>query len=76
MNTPGDMVEAPPVPAPPELVERAEALVKKYNTQCFWFWGPGAKIQSIEDVELVIRQLRDYGNHAAWKEAQELHKCL
>ena len=76
VNTPVDTLEPPPIPAPPELAARAEALVKKYDSQCFWFWGPAAKIKSIEDVELVIRQLRDYGNHGAWKDAQELHKCL
>ena len=28
------------------------------------------------DVAMVIRNLREYGNHKAWKAAQELYKCL
>lgn len=76
MHTPADMVEAPQVPAPPELVERAEALVRKYNSQCFWFRHPDACVASVEDVKLVIQRLREYGNHNAWKDAQELSRCL
>lgn len=70
------MVEPPRIPAPPELVARAEALVKKYGQRCFWFWHPDAAIKYTDDVEMVIRQLREYGNHMAWKDAQELNKCL
>jgi hypothetical protein len=76
VNTSASAIEPPPVPAPPELAARAEELVRKYNSQCFWFWGPHARVESREDVELVIRQLRDYGNHQAWKDAQQLRKCL
>ena len=76
MDTPTDMVEAPPVPAPPELIERAETLVKKYNSQCFWFRHPDARVASIEDVKLVIQRLREYGNHNAWKDAQDLSRYL
>ena len=76
MNAPTGITEPPPVPAPPELAARAEALVRKYGSRCFWFWGPHTRIHSNEDVEMVIRQLRHYGNHAAWKDAQELRKCL
>ena len=70
------IVKPPRIPAPPELVARAEALVRKYDVKCFWFWHPDARVRSIDDVELVIHHLREYGNHEAWKEAQELHKCL
>jgi len=69
-------VEAPRIPAPPALVVRAEALVKKFNSQCFWFRHPDARVKYIDDIELVIHHLREYGNHTAWHEAQELHKCL
>jgi hypothetical protein len=69
-------VEPPRIPAPPELIARAEALVKKFELKCFWFRHPEARVRYIDDVELVIRHLREYGNHEAWKDAQELSKCL
>ena len=64
-----------PTPAPPELVERASALVKKHS-ECFWFWHPDARVRHLEDVRLVIEHLREYGDRRAWREAQELHRCL
>jgi len=68
--------EAPaPTPAPPELCERAMALVKHYP-ECFWFRHPEARIRHIEDVRLVVEHLREYGDRHAWREAQELHRCL
>lgn len=70
------MTEAPRIPAPPELVKRAEALVKEYGGRCFWFRHPEARVRYMDDVELVIHHLREYGNHKAWQAAQELHKCL
>jgi hypothetical protein len=76
MSTLAATVEPPRIPASPELIARAEVLVEKYGQRCFWFWCPDATIKYTEDVEMVIRQLREYGSHEAWKDAQELHKCL
>lgn len=76
MSALATMVEPPRVPAPPELVARAEALAQKYDQRCFWFRHPEATVKYIDDVELVIHHMREYGNHSAWKDAQELHKCL
>jgi hypothetical protein len=76
MSVSAAIVEPPRIPAPPDLVARAEALVKKYDSRCFWFRHPEARVKYMDDVELVIHHLREYGNHEAWKEAQELHKCL
>jgi hypothetical protein len=76
MSTASAIIEPPPIPAPPELVARAEALVRKYHSQCFWFRHPEASVKTMEDVELVIRRLREYGNHDAWNDAQQLLKCL
>lgn len=70
------LAEPPRVPAPPELVARAEALVKKHDQQCFWFRHPEATVDYIEDVAVVIRHLREYGDHEAWRDAQELHQML
>lgn len=74
MSASATVEELPRVPAPPELIERAEALVRKYELQCFWFWHPEARVRYLDDVELVIHHLREYGDHSAWKAAQELHK--
>lgn len=65
----------PPTPAPPELCERAANLVRNYP-ECFWFRHPDARIRHLEDVRLVVEHLREYGGHRAWREAQELNKCL
>ncbi len=62
-------------PAPPDLVARAEALVRRFP-ECFWQWHPDARVRSLADVRLVVRQLRDYGGHDAWLAAQDLNRCL
>ncbi len=51
--------------AAPELVARAEALVRKFP-ECFWFWHPSARIKTIADVRLVAENLRQYGRKPAW----------
>jgi hypothetical protein len=63
-------------PAPPELVAKAEALVREYDVHCFWFRHPEAKVRFIGDVRLVVHHLREYGNWRAWRAAQELQRCL
>jgi hypothetical protein len=64
-----------PTPAPPELIERAWSLVRNHP-ECFWFRHPDARIRHLEDVRLVVEHLREYGDRRAWREAQELHRCL
>ncbi len=76
MSAEAAMVEPPRIPAPPELIARAEALVLKFDLQCFWFRHPEAKVRYMDDLDLVIHRLREYGNHEAWMAAQELRKCL
>jgi len=66
------------VPAEPELVamvERASTLVR-LHPECFWFWHPQAKVRNFDDIRLVITHLREYGDRRAWREAQELQRCL
>lgn len=63
------------VPAPPELVARAEALVQEFPL-CFWFRHPEAMVRYLDDVRLVVHHLREYGDWRAWKAAQELQQCL
>ncbi len=73
---PEKLHEAPPTTlAPPELVERASALVRNFP-ECFWFWHPEARVRQLADVRLVVEHLRQYGDRHAWQAAQELHKCL
>ena len=57
------------------LVARAEALIREFPG-CFWFRHPYARVRDRGDIALVIRHLREYGDRRAWKEAQELQKCL
>ena len=64
-----------PIPAPPELVARAAALVRRYP-ECFWFWHSEARIRHLEDVRLVVEHLREYGGRLAWLDAQDLYRCL
>ncbi|MGH7336815.1 MAG: hypothetical protein ACREI7_04500 [Myxococcota bacterium] len=64
-----------PTPAPPELVARAIDLVREHP-ECFWFRHPEARIRYLEDVRLVVEHLREYGDRRAWRQAQELQKCL
>ena len=61
--------------AAPELVARAEDLVRKYPSS-FWFRHPEARIRSVEDVRIVIRRLCESGNRQTWNEAQDLVRCL
>ena len=63
------------VPADPELVARASALVC-LHPECFWFWHPEAQVRDFDDVRLVITHLREYGDRRAWRDAQELQRCL
>jgi len=71
-------LEEPPaerVPAPPGLAMRAEQAVKDFHS-CFWFRHTEARVRYVDDIELVIRHLREYGGWKAWRTAQDLRKCL
>lgn len=63
------------IPAPPELAEKAEELVRAFH-ECFWFWHPEARVRYWDDLPLVVEHLRDYGNKKAWRAAQDLQRCL
>lgn len=41
----------PPTPAPPELIERATALVRAHP-ECFWLRHPEARIRHLDDVQV------------------------
>ena len=63
------------VPASPEVVALATELVRKFS-ECFWFWHPEASVRYVDDAELVVEHLREYGDKRAWAAARELKKCL
>lgn len=58
------------------VLERARAIAREYYSSCLWFRHPDATIETLEDVRLIIRHLRENGDRKAWLAAQELHKCL
>lgn len=74
-DAPGVDVGGAPAPAPPDLVAHADALMSRYP-ECFWFWRTNARIHSLADVHLVVRQLREYGDRDAWLAARDLARCL
>ena len=53
----------------------ATTLVVQFPT-CFWFWRPDARLESTDDVRLVVQNLRKFGNREAWMAAQHLDQCL
>ena len=63
------------IPVAPELAQRAWDLVRQFPG-CFWFRDEEAPVRYRDDVELIIRHLREYGDKVAWDAAKELRKCL
>jgi hypothetical protein len=63
------------IPVSPEVARRAMEFVRLFPG-CFWFWKENPAICFRDDVESVIRNLRDYGDKNAWAAAQELRRCL
>ena len=63
------------IPVAPEVAQRAMELVRQFPG-CFWFWKEDPPMAYRDDVEAVIRNLRDYGDKTAWEAAKELRKCL
>lgn len=75
VNVAADTATTTP-PVPEAVLERARAAVRKHFAECFWFRHPEAPLENADDVRVIIEHLREYGDHAAWKLAQDLHKCL
>lgn len=59
----------------PEALELARALAKEFRS-CMWWRHPEATVENRADARLVVRHLREYGGHRAWREAQRPWKCL
>lgn len=62
-------------PPSEEALTLARRLVREFH-ECFWFWRKDPYIATRDDVYAVVRGLREYGGHKAWKNAQHLWQCL
>lgn len=63
------------IPVAPEVARRAMDLVRQFPG-CFWFRDEEAQVCYRDDVELVVKHLREYGDKTAWEAAKELRRCL
>lgn len=63
-------------PLSPEAKAMAEALVKRYFAECFWFRHPEATIDTVGDGRIVAERLRSFGGRPGWDEAGRLMRCL
>ena len=63
------------IPVAPEVAQRALDFVRRFPG-CFWFRDEEAPVRYRDDVELIIRHLREYGDKIAWEAAKELRRCL
>ena len=63
------------IPVAPEVARRAMDFVRQFPG-CFWFWNEEPSLCFRDDVEAVIRNLRNYGDKSAWDAAKELRRCL
>jgi hypothetical protein len=63
------------IPIAPAVARRAMDLVRQFPG-CFWFRDEEAQVCYRDDVELVVKHLREYGDKTAWEAAKELRRCL
>lgn len=63
------------IPVAPEVARRAMDFVRQFPG-CFWFRDEEAQVRYRDDVELVVKHLREYGDKTAWEAAKELRRCL
>lgn len=43
---------------------------------CFWFRSAEAGIETVDDVRLIVRRLRQNGDRRAWDMAYRIEQCL
>jgi hypothetical protein len=60
---------------PPEALRRARLALSRHP-ECFWTRRSDAPVVDRNDVELVIRRLRENGGTAAWRTALQIEACL
>jgi hypothetical protein len=60
---------------PPKALRRARLTLSRH-AECFWTRQPSVPVVDRNDVELVIRRLRENGRTAAWRTALRVEACL
>ena len=60
---------------PPEALDRARLALSRHP-ECFWTRRSDAPVVDRDDVELIIRRLRENGGTAAWQTALQIQACL
>jgi hypothetical protein len=58
-----------------EAVRLAQDALRDFPI-CFWIRQPDARLETREDVALVVRRLRQQGAAAAWRAAAAIEQCL
>ena len=61
-------------PAPQPMLASAREAVAAFPW-CFWFRSARAEIETIGDVELIVRRLRQHGDRRAWDAAYRIEQC-
>ena len=59
----------------PEALRRARLALSRH-AECFWTRRSDAPVVDRDDVELIIRRLRENGGTAAWQTALQIQACL
>lgn len=59
-----------PLPASQEAAAKAAVALDRFP-ECFWFRNREAPLQTVSDILLVVRRLRQYGRRTAWEYALE-----
>jgi hypothetical protein len=70
------MLLADDAPAAPGALALCQEAVTRFQPLCFWFSDANAPIQTVGDILLVIRRLRQHGNRETWAFAQAIQQCL
>lgn len=58
-----------------EAIRLAQRALRDFPL-CFWTRQPDARLETREDVVLVVRRLRQQGAAPAWKAAARIEQCL
>lgn len=59
----------------PAIRAHAEALVREFFSRCFWYCRHDFQVTDPDVLRFVIRQLREHGGKAGWREAARLVEC-
>jgi hypothetical protein len=58
-----------------EAVRLAQDALRDFAI-CFWTRQPNARLETRDDVLLVVRRLRQQGAAPAWRAAADIEQCL